>query len=508
MNSPGHAQLVSCWLLTLLTLAAAHAQAPPGGSSAAAKPASADSADSAGCQAQSPDGQLTSDGLSSGKSLGDETLGDEALGDETLGDEALGDEALGDESLGNESLGTAAAVNLPAVRRTLRELESSQLLVRDAAEQQLIAMGVGVLPHLPEVTPRMAGELRVRLQRVRETLQQAKIGLDFQPSRVTLQGKMPLINAIEQIMEQTHNPIRLENGEAVAQISVELALSNAPFWEAVESLLQQSGLRVAAFASAERELVLSPAMTSQRQPGAASHSGPFRIEMTGIRSTLPFNSPIEGQLELSSTLTWEPRLKPIYMQVPMGQVRAELVSGGTLNATNPQAAPELPLDLGGCSTQFDLSLQRPERAAIKIAKLTGELLIAVPSQPHQFIFTKFTGPAPQSEKFGDVTVTLEGARRTGAVYEVRLYVDFGQAHGALDSFRSWISTNEAYLLDAAGQRLDNAGSSTYAVTPHAAGVAYLFEIDGKAQNYRLIYESPAAITMQTVQFHLRDIELP
>ena len=401
-------------------------------------------------------------------------------------------------------------MNLSALRKALRELDSSQLQIRDAAEQKLIAMGVAVLPHLPEVTARMAGEQRVRLLRVRQALQQAKIGHGFQASRVTLQGKMRLTDAVDQIVQQTRNPIRIENRHAVADRSVELELSDAPFWEALSSLMQQSDMRLNPFSSAEQELVLSPVMTPQGQPGASSYSGPFRIDMTAIRSTLPFNSSIGGQLELSCTLTWEPRLKPIYMQVPMSQVRAELASGATLGATNPQAAPEQPLDLGGCSTQIDLLVERPERAAAKIAKLTGELLIAVPSQRHRYVFTPFSGPARQSEKYGDVTVTLESARRSGATYEVRLYVDFADSHGALDSFRGWIMSNEAYLLDATGQRLDNVGARNYAVAPHAAGVAYLFDIDNNdgAQDYKLVYESPAAIAMQTVQYQLRDIELP
>lgn len=395
-----------------------------------------------------------------------------------------------------------------AIRQALRELESGQLQVRDAAEQKLIGMGVAVLPHLPKLTPRTGGELRVRLQRVRQTLQQAKIGQDFEPSTVTLEGKMRLADAIDHIAQQTQNSIRVENRESVADRPIELAVSNVPFWEVLSSVMQQANLRVNPFGSAESELVLSPVIAEEYQAGAHSSTGPFRMDMTSIRSTLPFNSSIDGQLELSVTLTWEPRLKPIYMQVPMSTVRAELANGKTLLATNPQAAPEIPLDLGGCSTQIDLQVERPERSAVHISQLSGEFSIAIPSQRHQYVFPEFSSGARHAEKFGDVTVTLEGARRNGPAYEVRLYVDFGDSQGALDSFRGWIMSNEAYLLDATHKRLDSVGSSTYAITPNAAGIAYLFEIEGNAQDYRLVYESPSAITMQTVQYHLRDIELP
>lgn len=407
-----------------------------------------------------------------------------------------------------EIVGDDGLLSLATIRQTLRELESSQLQIREAAEQKLVEMGVAVLPHLPEVTPRTAGELRVRLQRVRQTLQQAKISNNFQPSTVTLEGKMRLADAIDQIIQQTQNPIRIENREASAGRMIELAASKVPFWEVLSDVMQQADLRVNSFGSAESELVLSTSVTSEHHPSSLYFAGPFRMDMTSIRSTLPFNSPIDGQLELSFTLTWEPRLKPIYMQVPMGTVRAELTNGKTLIATNPQAASEIPLDLGGCSTQIDLSMERPERTAAKIAELSGEFSIAIPSQRHEYVFPMFSSGARRVEKFGDVTVTLEGARRNGPVYEVRLYIDFGDSHGALDSFRGWIMSNEAYLLDATGKRLENMGFNTYAITPNAAGIAYLFEIAGNAQDYRLVYESPAAISMQTVQYHLRDIELP
>ena len=411
------------------------------------------------------------------------------------------------ETASGQGVGTEKSLSQSAVRQALRELESDQLQIREAAELKLIGMGVAVLPHLPELTPRTGGELRVRLQRVRQTLQQTKISHDFEPSTITLEGKMRLADAIDHIMQQTQNSIRVDNREAADRL-VELAVSNAPFWEVISSLMQKANLRVNPFGSTESELVLSPIVAEEHQAGAQYSTGPFRMDMTSVRSTLPFNSSIGGQLELSFTLTWEPRLKPIYMQVPMSAVRAELASGRTLVATNAQAAPEIPLDLGGCSTQIDILVQRPERSAVSLSQLSGEFSIAIPSQRHEYVFPNFSSGTRQAEKFGDVTVTLEGARRNGPVTEVRLYVDFGDSQGALDSFRGWIMSNEAYLLDATGQRIKSAGSTTYAITPNAAGIAYLFEVEGNAQDYRLVYESPSAISMQTVKYNLRDIELP
>lgn len=402
----------------------------------------------------------------------------------------------------------ADVVTLPAIRQALRELESNELQVRDKAEKALVAMGAPALPYLPEVTPRTSGELKVRLQRVRQALQQAKIGNQFEASTVTLNGKMRLGDALEQISKQTGNPIQVDHRHPLAELPIELSAVDTPFWDVMSSVMQQAKLRINAYGTTENMLVFAPGGSDTTHAGASFSQGPFRLDMTSARSVLPFDSPLDGQLELSFTVTWEPRLKPVFMQLPMSSLRAELGSGKTLAATNPQAVPEVPLNAGGCTTQIDLMLERPDRSEGKIVKLSGEFSLAVPSERHEYVFEKFGNGARQTEKFGDVTVTLEGARRNGSVYELRVFVEFGDSQGALDSFRGWILSNEAYLRDANDRRMENVGFNTYAITPNAVGIAYLFQINGDPDDYTLIYESPAAVTTQKVEYELYDIDLP
>ncbi len=400
-------------------------------------------------------------------------------------------------------------VTLENVRKILRQLEANQLQQRDQAEKQLVELGVGVLPFLPEVNARTSGEMKVRLQRIRQALQQSDMETFFEASRVTLQGKMKLTEAIEKISEQTGNTIQLQGEDAMTGVDVELDVEDEDFWVAMERIMSHANLRINAFGSTEGDLVLAAGGpdASEEKPLPFS-TGPFRVDVISVQSSLPFNSPIGGQLDLSFQVTWEPRMKPVFMQIPMESVEATLPDGDSLSATNPQAAPEIALNLGGCSTQVDLQLQRPARSEDRIDKLTGEFVIAVPSDRHQYVFEKFGSGARQSEKFGDVTVTLEGARRNGAVYEMRVLVEFGNAQGALDSFRGWILSNEAYLLDAKEARLENVGLQTYAVTQNAVGIAYLFQINGDPNDHKLIYESPGVITKQKVAYELENIELP
>src|SRR5437868_1658761 len=86
-------------------------------------------------------------------------------------------------------------------------LGSDELAKREAAEKSLVELGPEVLPHLPTVTPRTPAEDKIRLQRVRNTLENAAIAAATKPSSVTLSGEMLFSEAIAKISEQTGNQL-------------------------------------------------------------------------------------------------------------------------------------------------------------------------------------------------------------------------------------------------------------------------------------------------------------
>lgn len=396
-------------------------------------------------------------------------------------------------------------ISLATVRQALRQLESEQAQQRDAAEKQLVELGPTVLPLLPQITPRTSGELKGRLQRIRQALQRVNIESFFEASTVTLSGSYTLTDALAQIEQQTQNEIELQSGAGGSSANVQLAAEEQPFWSVMSEIMDQAKLRINPFGTTEGKLVLSPGAPASVQP---FFSGPFQVQAISVQSRRVFNSPLDGQLDLSIQLAWEPRLEPVFLEIPMATVKATTSDGGELAAANAQAVLEIPLNLGGCTTQIDLQLARPERSVAKIASLTGDLVVAVPGERHEYVFARFGNGARQTEKYGEVTVTLEGARRNGAVYEMRILASFGDAQGALESFRGWILSNQAYLLDANGKKMENVGLQTYAITPNAVGIAYLFQINADPDSYKLVYESPSTITKQTFSYELVDIELP
>ncbi|MCC6509332.1 MAG: hypothetical protein IT423_09510 [Pirellulaceae bacterium] len=402
--------------------------------------------------------------------------------------------------------GDDAKVNFAEVRKVLRDLDGDMSTQRDAAEKRLIELGPVVLPFLPEISSSTSGEMKIRLQRIRQQLQSTKIETFFEASLITLAGKMKLADAIASISQQSGNAISVENSEAVSNNELEFKAVKQPFWDVLESLMSQANLQLNTYSSTEG-LVLIP--TNSVLPGPEPYtSGPFQISVLSSQTSLQYYGRSEGQLDVSLQVAWEPRLKPVFLELPMGKMKVVVDDGGELLSTNPDANPEIPVNSAGAAAQIDLQFVRPQRSVRKLNKLSGEFVVAVPSEKHKYIFENFGNGKRQSEKYGEVTVTLENARRNGSVFELRILAQFEAAQGALDSFRGWILSNRAYLLDSKQNRLENVGLQTYSVTGDAVGVAFLFQLNSDPNQYTLVYESPGTITRQTVKFELDNIDLP
>ncbi len=394
------------------------------------------------------------------------------------------------------------------VRRLVRDLEADRLEDRDAAERALVALGAEVVPLLPAIDASTSGELKIRLQRIRQSFDDQSMQAFFRASTVTLSGTMSLSEAIREISLQTGNQITLQGEDGVSGAEVTLQAEEAPFWEVMDSVLAQANLRINAFGATDSSLVLAPGATYNAETPQAFYKGPFRIDVLFVQATRRFGVAMDGQLQVSVQLSWEPRLQPVYVQIPMSSIEAKIGEDEVLASVNPAAAPEIPLNYGGCSAQIDLQLERPARSVSSIASLAGELIMAVPSEKHEYQFTKFANGARQMQEFGEVKVLLEGARRNGKVYEMRLRVQMANAQGALDSFRGWVLSNEAYMLDPNGNRVENLGFNTYAMTEDSVGIAYLFQINGDPDDFTLVYVSPASVSKQAVQYRLNEIILP
>ena len=419
----------------------------------------------------------------------------------------------GQESLQNKSVAGETEQADPEtatedeIRKLISQLEAVRLADRDAAEKRLTELGAGILSHLPEINSRTGGELKIRLQRIRAALQTEKLDDFYEASRVSLTGQFPLSTVLKEIEQQTGNKITLSSQDnSLSSKMIQLNLKDVEFWQALDEIAAQAKLQVQPFAYNLDGLVLTTSTRTNSPP--AFTRGPFRVETLSVSSTRAFSSSAPGQTEISVVAIWEPRLKPVYMQIPMGKIVAKTDTDQELASASPMANPEIPLNTGGCATQLDLPIALPSSEAQALVKLSGEFEVAVPSERHEYVFKNFANGARQSEKFGDVTVTLEGARRNGPVFEMRILVEFGNAVGALESYRSWILSNHTFLRGPNERILENVGFNLYANSSSGVGINYLFQINGDPDDFQLIYDSPAMMSRQNLAFELLDIPLP
>ena len=106
-----------------------------------------------------------------------------------------------------------------------------------------------------------------------------------------------------------------------------------------------------------------------------------------------------------------------------------------------------------------------------------------------------------------VTVTVDEVRQDGDAWEVRMRVRFDNAANALETFRSWVYNNEAYLNGPKGQ-IPNGGFETTQQDKNEVGVAYKFDLPDGPAGLTFVYKTPAMLTSVPLPFEFKKLPLP
>ncbi len=398
------------------------------------------------------------------------------------------------------------------VRRLVRELDDPSLASREAAEEALVDLGPEVLELLPPVSRTMSAEVRVRLERVRERLQRAAAETTAQGSRIDLRGEMPLSEALAALEEQSGNPIldfRERFGQQVTDPPVETDFQETTFWEALDHVLDQAQLTVYHYGDQPDALaIVGRDAEEYGRSERAAYSGLYRFEGVSLLARRDLRNPRNDSLRLGLEVAWEPRTRPIVMQLPLDQIQAVDEAGDQIPILGSTGRLEIPLNGEQAVTELRLPFELPERESTRIADLEGRLEALLPGRTHQFTFEDLETARGVERRRAGVQVTLEQVRQDVGRYEARMRIRFDQAGVALESHRGWVFQNEAYLLDADGQRIDPVASQPTRQTPNELGMAYVFDHDNGLAGYRLVYETPVLIIPVRVDFRFQDIPLP
>lgn len=390
------------------------------------------------------------------------------------------------------------------VRKLVKQLDGSSVADRDAAEKALIELGPDVLNHLPRVTSRDSAETKVRLGRVATTLEKKLSETLVNATLVTMHGEMTISEALAALEKQTGNRIvaPAEGGDR----KITLELEKATYWEAVDQLLDRAELGLDPFGGENNALTLASREGAGTRLGKASYVGLFRVEASRLEAVRDLRG-TEGGLRIRLDVAWEPRLTPISIAQPLADLTAVDENGKAIEATNTEGVRSGQGQRNISSVEMDLPFSLPSRDSKKIASLKGKLMAVLPGRVETFEW-KDLNKQSVLRKAG-VVVTLEGFEENGDVFEARLRVVFAEGSNALESFRNWISNNEAYLVDKSGQRLENLGHELSGRDGNEVGLRYLFDPDREEiGSYKLVYRTPAMIVRLPVEYELKDIELP
>lgn len=399
--------------------------------------------------------------------------------------------------------------DVPAdVRRLIQQLGDPQRDRREMATARLETLGLETLPLMENELASARGEVAWRLRLLRSRIAQQAVAAAIEPTRVAASPPgTPVAEALEQVFQSPGGRIAVDGripGETVLS-TPSPASGQSTYWEAIDRLLSAAGLCIED-AEAPGGLQICPLRKGQPLPTAAA-AGPLRVEV--VRAVaVPAEQPRVMRLMLR--LIWEPRLKPIMIQLPMVSLVAEGEAGELMPPQQRTTVVEVSPRGNAGWAMVPVLLAAATTAEESIGSLRGTLEVWVPAGDVDVRLPVENRLQRQTQHLGDAKIRLESVTLSPPELRVRTRVDY-PATEALASHRTWI-TGRPLSCTIGGQQLavlsdrvvdrDSRGiarEAVFAVPPGSESAATQGEVQ-----WRL----PCAIRKFPVDFLLHNIALP
>ena len=344
------------------------------------------------------------------------------------------------------------------VRRLVRQLDSPLLADRETAEAALLELGPDVLELLPPTSDRTPAEVRLRVERVRRTLQQQAAQTAADASLVTFDSDgWPLSKVLAALSDQSGNAIvdfRRRFGHAVDDPAITVRFDKTPFWKALDEVLDQAGMTVYPYGPERAIHLVARAEGQGLRSAQAWYSGPFRFEPLRVVAQRDLRAADGDWLRVLVEVAWEPKLRPIVMTQPMAKLEVVDSGGETLPLLlDASAVQEIAARDDAIAVELQVPLQLPPRDVDRIGAVRGTLGAMLPGKVETFRFDKLLTAKDVQVRHAGARVTLGQVRRYRDLWQVLVRVRFDEAGEALQSHRGWIFRNEAYLEDADGNKI-------------------------------------------------------
>lgn len=405
------------------------------------------------------------------------------------------------------------------VAEQITKLDADTLGERNTAERTLLEAGADVLPFLPgpELLPN-AG-VRQAVRRIRLRLEEAKARASVKASTVTLEGTLPLKEALRVISVQTGNEFDTSQLPAeTLEANGGFTLQGGSFWESMDSLGQTFGFdwESPKATNPSGQALRLVSLKKKKEGLQRRMDQAFLIEMDTLKLRPRFGVEDQQLLRVPIRLAAEPRLRPLFLKVE-GQDFSAHAGKKTYSSLNPEAKLELPLGEAGTEISFNMDFEVPKPLEEKRVDLSGKATLTVAAGSEEFRFSDLTKDAGAAKRRGGVTVTLnevdfqpdqKNADRKTARFRITVHYDTGGP--AFESHRTWMFHNQVYLEDAKGQKLERGGDfQTVLQTDGGVSVEYNFEnLTGEVGDYKFVYVAPTLIINVPVSFEFHSLPVP
>ncbi len=404
------------------------------------------------------------------------------------------------------------------VSQLVKQLDARELAARNEAERKLLELGAKALPLLPAIDDDTPAEIALRVARVQQKLLELRVAAAAEPTTITLKGEnLPLDDVLAEFEKQTGNKIvdyRENFGQEKTAVTVTVDFDKAPFWKALDQVLDQAKLTLYSYSGQSGAYVVNRTSDAGSRVERAFYTGIFRLEPMRFEAVRDLREGDMQALRLYLEVTWEPRLQPFAILQDLSQVAAEGDNGQPIAVSNQGAMPEATIRSGMSTAELEIPLELPDRGVRKIQKLKGNLLVLVPGPAEDFRFAsppvadRDTPAKRVEQRKAGATVTLDRVRKNNAAWEVALRVKFDSPSTALESYRGWILDNDVYFVDAAGRQTTPGGFEQSRQSKDEVGINYYFDLDESPDKLDFVYRTPTTILEMKLDYELGDLPLP
>lgn len=395
------------------------------------------------------------------------------------------------------------------VRLLQRQLNADTLEQREAAEQQLLALGTQVLDYLPPETESQGPELRARLTRIRLSLEERAAGEINQPVGVQLQGEFGVAELLQALQDQTGNPpVTLPRG---AEQRLAVDWSDQDFWPALDEILDRAQLSIVEESKRPQGLLLQPAVDAASRRDRASYHGAFRTSARRLQYTRDFSSSRPGQALFSLQLEWEPKLRVILLDLPLEAVELQHPTQPERRLAVGKSGQRVGFGVAHERSSSEISFALPDISAWQTptVDMRGQFKLLVAGREETFRFENLSQALQekrQIEKSG-IKVKLEEMAYDDQLMLIKVGVEFSDAKQSLESHLGWIYQNTIELRNPQGQAFNFLTIESGGRRPQGLALIYLFDRVEDLTDWELVYRSPGMLLETQVPFELKGIPL-